>query len=160
MSTTNEHSLEDDHHPDRYHHDHSSNHNNPLIQAKQGAWGDSISFLSNEHIRFVFQNVNGLSTSPGIHESMKSQMVALQGTMSAFAETNINWKNFTFRDSWETLLQHSYTTLQFSHSSCDEGHHRALQHGGTSMVCNHWLGANLLEKGGDISLGRWSWMKF
>ena len=28
------------------------------------------------------------------------------------------------------------------------------------MVCNHRLGAKLLEKGGDISLGRWSWMKF
>ena len=111
MSATNEHSLEDDHHPDRYHHDHSSNHNNPPLKAKHGAWGDSISFLSNDHLRFVFQNVNGLSTSPGIHESMKSQMVALQGTMSAFAETNINWKNLTFQDSWETLLQRSYTTL-------------------------------------------------
>ena len=92
MSETNEHNLENDHHPDRHHHDHSSNSNNPLLQAKHGAWGDSISFLSNEHIQFVFQNVNGLSTSPGIHESMKSQMVALQSTMSAFAETNINWK--------------------------------------------------------------------
>ena len=28
------------------------------------------------------------------------------------------------------------------------------------MVCNHRLGAKLLEKGGDISLGHWSWMKF
>ena len=28
------------------------------------------------------------------------------------------------------------------------------------MVCNHRLGAKPLEKGGDISLGRWSWMKF
>ena len=160
MSTTNEHSMEDDHHPDRYHHDHSSNSNNPLLQAKQGTWGDSISYLSNEHIRFVFQNVNRLFTSPGIHESMKSQMVALQGTMSAFAETKINWKNFTLQDRWETLLQHSYTTLQFSHSSCDKGHHRTLQRGGTSLVCNHWLGAKLMEKGGDIPLGCWSWMKF
>ena len=96
MSATNKHGLEDDHHPDRYHHDHSSNHNNLPLQAKHGAWGDSISYLSNEHIRFVFQNVNELSTSSGIHESMKSQMVALQGTMSAFAETNINWKIFIF----------------------------------------------------------------
>ena len=28
------------------------------------------------------------------------------------------------------------------------------------MVCIHRLGAKLLEKGGDISLGHWSWMKF
>ena len=111
MSATNEHSLEHDHHPDRYHHNHSSNSNNPLQQTKRGAWGDSISYLSNEHIQFAFQNVQGLSTSSGIHESMKSQMVALQVTMSSFAETNINWKNFTFQNRWETFLQRIYTTL-------------------------------------------------
>ena len=104
MSATNEYSLEDDHPPDRYHHDHSANHNNPPLQAKHGAWGDSISYLSNEHIWFVFQNVNGQSLSPGIHGSMKSQIVALQGTMSTFAETNVKWKNFTFQDSWELFF--------------------------------------------------------
>ena len=91
---------------------------------------------------------------------MKSQMVALQGTMSDFAETNINWTNFTFQDRWVTLLQCSYTNHQCSHSSCDKGHHRILQCSGISMVCNHWLGAKLMEKGGDISLGHWSRMKF
>ena len=87
-------------------------------------------------------------------------MVALQGTMSAFAETYINWKNFTLQDRLEILLQHSYTTLQFSHTSGDKGHQRTLQGSGTSMVCNHWLGAKLMEKVVDIPPGRWSWMKF
>ena len=144
MSATNDHSLEDDHHPYRYHHDDSWDHNNPPLKAKHGAWGDNKSYQSSEHIQLVFQDVSGLSTSPSINESMKSQKVALQGTMSAFVETNINWKNFTFQDRWETLLQCSYITLQFSHTSCDKGHHRALQRGGTTMVCNYRLGAKLL----------------
>ena len=90
----------------------------------------------------------------------KSKMVELQGAVTALAETNVNWKNFTFRDNWETLLQQSYSTLHFSHSSCDDGHHRPMQRGGTSMVCNHRLSAKLVDKGCDNPMDRWSWMKF
>jgi hypothetical protein len=80
-------------------------------------------------------------------------MVELQGTVTALAETNVNWKTFTFRDNWETLLQRSYSTLHFSHSSCDDGHHRPIHRGGTSMICNHRPGAKLVDKGCDNPMG-------
>ena len=118
--------LDDDHHPDGHNtHDQLHNCRNTQHPARCGAWGDNISSLTEGHVRFVFQNVNGLSSSTGIHDALKSKMVELQGTVTALAETNVNWKNFTFRDNWETLLQRSYSTLHFSHSSCDDGHHRS-----------------------------------
>jgi hypothetical protein len=86
--------------------------------------------------------------------------VELQGTVTALAETNVNWKDLTFRDNWETLLQCSYSTIHFSHSLCDDGHHKPMQQGETSMICNHRLGAKLVDKGCDNPMGRWSWMKF
>ena len=96
--------------------------NNPKQQSpKLGAWGDDISSISDEDVWFVFQNVNGITSSTGVHEALKSKMVALGGTVTALAETNVNWQNFNFRDKWETLLQQSYASLHFSHSSCDEG---------------------------------------
>ena len=89
----------------------------------------------------MFQNVNGITSSTGVHEALKSKMVALGGTVTALSEINVNWKIFNFRDKWETLLQQSYALLQFSHSSCDEGKQQKLQRGRTSMVCNYRLGA-------------------
>ena len=87
-------------------------------------------------------------------------MVAMKGIVTALAETNVNWKIFKFRDNWEALLQRSYASLHFSHSSCDEGKQYQLQRGGTSMICNYRLGAKLLDKGSDTKLGCWSWMQF
>ena len=83
-------------------------------------------------------------------------MVDLNGTVTALAETNENWNNFKFHDEWEALLQQSYASLHFAHSSCDEGKKHQLQRGGTSMICNYRLGAKLLKKGSDTKLGRWS----
>ena len=116
--------------------------------------------ISNEDVRFVFQNINGLTTFTGVHKSLKARMVDLNGTVTALAETSVNWKNFKFRDDWEALLQQSYASLHFSHSSCNEGKEHQLQRGRTSMICNYRLGAKLLEKGSDTKLGGWSWMQF
>ena len=129
-------------------------------QAKHGAWSHDINTIANQDIRFVFQNINGLTSLTGVHEALKAQMVAMMGTVTALAETNVNWKNFKVRDSWEALLQQSYASLHFSHSSCDEGNQYQLQRGGTSVICNYRLGAKLLDKGSDTKLGRWSWMQF
>ena len=80
--------------------------NNPEQQPpKLGAWGDDMSSISDEDVWFVFQNVNGITSSTGVHEALKSKMVALGGTVTALAETNVNWQNFNFHDKWETLLQ-------------------------------------------------------
>ena len=141
-------------------HDQLYNCRNTQHPARSDAWGDNISSLTEGHVQFVFQNVNRFSSSTGIHEALKSKMVDFQGTVTALAETNVNWKNFTFRDNWETLLQRSYSSLHFSHSSCDDGHHRPMQRGGTSMICNHRLGAKLVDRGCDNPMGCWSWMKF
>ena len=152
--------LDDDQHPDEHNAtDQMYNCRNTQHPARSGAWGDNISSLSGGHFRFVFQNVNELFMSTGIHDALKSKMVELQGTVTALAETNVSWKNFTFCDNWETLLQHSYSTLHFSHSSCDNGHHSPMQRGGTSMICNHCLGAKLVDKGWDNPMGCWSWIK-
>ena len=75
----------------------------------------------------MFQNVNGITSSTGVHEALKSKMVALDGTVTALVEINVNWQNFHFHDKRETLLQQSYAFLQFSHSSCDEGKQQKLQ---------------------------------
>ena len=153
--------LDDNQHLDGHNaSDQMYNCRNTQHPARSDAWGDNISSLTEGHVRFVFQNVNRLSSSTGIHEALKSKMVELQSTVTALAETDVNWKNFTFRDNWETLLQRSYSTLHFSHSSCDDGHHRPMQQGGTSMICNHYLGAKLVDKGCDNPMSHWSWMKF
>ena len=90
-------------------------------QRKHGDWGNDITTISNEDVCFVFQNINGLTMFTGVHESLKARMVDLNGTVMALAETNVNWKNFKFHDDWEAILQQSYASLHFSHSSCDEG---------------------------------------
>ena len=73
----------------------SSNHalsqENTPQSGKMGAWGDTITAISNEDVCFLFQNVNGLSNLPGIHESLKSKMIELHGTVTALVETNVNW---------------------------------------------------------------------
>ena len=129
-------------------------------QTKHGAWGHDITTIHSENVHFVFQNINGLTSLTGVHESLNARMVDLDGSVTALVETNVNWNNFKFQDDWEALLQQSYTSLYFACSSCDEGKQHQLQHGGTSMICNYRLGAKLLEKGSDTKLGRWSWMQF
>ena len=86
-----------------------TNSNSALLQnnfkqqpPKLGAWGDDISAISDEDVWFVFQNVNGITSSTGVHEVLKSKMVALGGTVTTLAETNVNWQNFNFHDKWET----------------------------------------------------------
>ena len=46
----------------------------------------------------MFQNVNGITSSTGVHEALKSKMVALDGTVTALVEINVNWQNFHFHD--------------------------------------------------------------
>ena len=88
-----------------------TNSNSALIQnnsqqqpPKLGAWGDDINTISDEDIWFIFQNVNGITSSTGVHEAFKVKMVALGGTVTDLSETNVNWQNFNFHDKWETLL--------------------------------------------------------
>ena len=87
--------------PDGNHHQDRStqytNSNSALLQnnsqqqsPKLGAWVDDISSISDEDVWFVFQNVNGITSSTGVHEALKSKMVALGGTVTALAETNVN----------------------------------------------------------------------
>ena len=134
--------LDGDQHPDGHNaSDQMYNCRNTQHPVRRGAWGNNISSLTEGHVRFVFQNVNRLSPITGIHEALKTKLVELQGSVTALADNNVNWKNFTFHDNWETLLQCSYSTLHFSHSSCDDGHHRPMQQGGTNMICNHRLSA-------------------
>ena len=83
--------LDDNQHPDGHNAtDQMYNCRNTQHPARSGAWGDNISFLSEDHVWFVFQNVNSLSVSNGIHEALKSKMMDLQGTVTALAETNVN----------------------------------------------------------------------
>ena len=64
--------LDDDQHPDRHNaSDQLYTCRNTQHPARSGAWGDNISSLSEDHVRFVFQNINGLSRSTGIHEALK-----------------------------------------------------------------------------------------
>jgi hypothetical protein len=76
-----------------------TNSNSALVQnnsqqqpPKYGAWGDDINTISDEDVWFIFQNVNGITSSTGVHEAFKSKMVALGGTVTALAETNVNWQ--------------------------------------------------------------------
>ncbi len=139
--------------------------NQPRVQEQQtdfrsGKWGDNIKTLDDNDVRFVFQNVNGLSRNGAIHEEFKQNMVRLGGHITGITESNVNWRNFGFRDQWETTLQRNYATLHFSHLSCNEGSVHPLQRGGTSMVCNSRIGAHMIAKGNDSEMGRWSWMRF
>ena len=68
-------------------------------QTKYGVWGHDITIIHNENVHFVFQNINGRTSFTGVHESLKERMVALNGTVTALAETNVNWNNFTFHDA-------------------------------------------------------------
>ena len=93
--------------------------NNNHLNLEHGVMILALSLM--RMLGFVLQNVNGITSSTGVHEALKSKMVALGGTVTALAETNVNWQNFNFHDKWETLMQQSYASLHFSHSSCDEG---------------------------------------
>ncbi len=126
-----------------------------------GAWGHSISeFNEEEDIRIVFQNVNGLSRVPATHAEFKLNMYWMKPHLVGICEPNVNWRNTTFWDQWESSLQRWSTELQFAHSSCNEGRSKVLQRGGTSMMCTNRIGSFLLDKGHDNELGRWSWMRF
>ena len=41
-----------------------------------------------------FRNVNGITSSIGVHEALKSKMATQGGTVTALSETNVNWQNF------------------------------------------------------------------
>jgi hypothetical protein len=123
-------------------------------------WGSTPDSLADNDIRFLFQNVNGLSTQASVYAEVQANIVRLGTHVVAMGETNLNWRNFTIRDMWESTLQRQYAKLFFSHSSCNEGSSPCYQRGGTSMLCNSRLGARLLDRGADSELGRWSWMKF
>ena len=93
---------DDDCHQDRI--TQYTNSNSALLQnnsqqqsPKLGTWGDDIYTISDEDVRFVFQNVNGITSSAGVHEALKSKMVELGGTVTALVEANVNWQNFNFR---------------------------------------------------------------
>ena len=130
------------------------------LKPKMGSWGDSILNIGEGDVRFLFQNVNGLSRLASTHEEFKANMIRLGSHLTAICESNVNWQNASFRDHWESTLQRRYSELQFSHSSCNEGNSKVIQRGGTSMVCNSRLSSRLISKGQDEHLGRWSWMRF
>ena len=73
-----------------------SNSNHALSQentpqsCKMGACGDAITTISDEDVPCQFQNVNGLSNLPGIHESLKSKIVKLHGTVTVLVEAIVN----------------------------------------------------------------------
>ena len=81
-------------------------------------------------------------------------MVRLGGHITGISESNVNWRNYIFRDQWEAILQRNYATLHFSHSSCDDGPLPILQRGGTSMICNNRIGVHLISKGQEWGDGR------
>ncbi len=130
------------------------------VQTKIEEWGDAISNIRDNDVRFLFQNVNGISRSPSIHEEFKCNMIRLGAHLTAISESNVNWRNPSIRDRWESTLQRNYSDLHFSHSSCDEGFSPTSQRGGTSMICNSRMSSRLVSKGHDEVFGRWSWMKF
>ena len=86
--------LDDDQHPDGHNtHDQMYNCRNTQHPARSGAWGDNISSLTEGHVQFVFQNVNGLSSSTGIHEALKSKMVELQFTLVSASAVTVPWSS-------------------------------------------------------------------
>jgi len=58
-----------------------------------------------------------------VHAEIQKNGIRIQGhVIGGMCETNINWNNVSFRNSWERKEQMTtgHKTLYFSHSSCNE----------------------------------------
>ena len=128
--------------------------------ADLAAWGDTPEDLHEDDIRLVFQNVNGITTYDHVHAEIQSNNIRLRGHLTGMCETNVNWRNYIFRDKWETKMSRGHTDMRFSHASCNQGYEAILQRGGVSMMCTSRLFSRLLEQGSDQEVGRWAWMRF
>ena len=76
--------------------------------------------------------------------------------INGISKTNVNWRNFAVRDTWETKMSKGYTKMKFNHAFCN----RDLTRGGVSMICTPRFHSRYLEQGSDQELGRWMWMRF
>ena len=131
-------------------------------EIAQRQWGDRHEDLNNDHMRrLVFQNFNEITSFATVHAENQANHIRLQGHLTGMSETNVNWKNYTFRNRWEQRLMKGYTELKFCHRSCDERSENALQRGGCSMSCTSCLHSRLLDRGSDEDLfSQWAWMTF
>jgi len=88
-----------------------------------GEWGDRM----NPEDKGMFQNVNGITTYSNTHAEIQQNIMRFQNHITGLSETNVKWRNYGFRDSWERKMQAGFTILYFSHSSCNEGNLQVLQ---------------------------------
>ena len=138
-------------------------HNEMINADRIGHWGDdTIKPVSDDIVRLIFQNVNGLTQSSMVHAEIQKNGIRIQGHVIGMCETNVNWNNVSFRDSWERKEQMTtgHKTLYFSQSSCNEGYFKILQQGGCSMMSTNKMGSRLTQQGNDEDMGQWAWQRF
>ena len=87
-----------------------------------------------------------------IHAAIQSNNMRLRGNLTGMCETNVNWRNYTFRDKWETKISRGLTDMRFSLASCNQRYEAVLQHGGVIKMCTLRMFSRLLEQGSDQEL--------
>ena len=100
------------------------------------------------------------ATYSNTHAEIQQNIMRFQNHITGLCETNVNWRNYGFRDSWERKMQAGFTTLYFSHSSCNEGNLHVLQQGGCSLLTTNRIGLKITQRGQDHEMGRWAWKRF
>ena len=80
---------------------------NPLDPFPSKSYGDAIIQKSDHTVRLFFQNVHGLSASPGSkdHRYFLNSLQSLKVDVAGLAETNTCWQHSHLRDEFNTVVR-------------------------------------------------------
>ena len=138
---------------------------NPLDPSPNNSFGDSITQKANDTLRCFFQNVHGLSCSPGLddyHYYMQS-IKTLHVDIAGLAETNTCWHDTHLRSDFRQILRRHSTQSKavfgFPTNDVDPvSASTTFQAGGnvtlaSGIITSRIFGDDILD---STSLGRWS----
>jgi hypothetical protein len=124
-------------------------------------WGCPIDQADQMKVtRAYFLNINGVGTN-NLSNGFTSLHAHMQQTGSAigmFAETNVDWKAHSVKESNKQHGRKVYPNAIFAYSSHNEGIGNIFQPGGTMTTINGGLATRHLESGHDpTGMGRYSY---
>ena len=131
------------------------------------AFGDDSSILPSEHVRVVFQNVDGLSASP-THETQQLLDEWLQREkvgIVLLSETKLYWPALPKGRQWRDRMRSAFPSGSMAEAAFNLHQDRSsttgsVQYGGcAAAVLGRVAHANPSSGQDPFGLGRWSWIR-
>ena len=150
------------------HHLYPQNNNNECnFPPNSTNTNDSMTQLPTKNsmtMRLIFQNVNGLPTTPKHPklDSIQSFMALNQVDVMGMSEVNVAWHTIPTNNRLHSLTSEWFETRHLSIAwNTHEDPLSTRQIGGVALITTNSLTHQIIESGQDpMALGRWTWTRY